>query len=91
MALELSIRKLRPFKLSRFRQLFCNVGCGVCVINFFYRFQCIFLKPCRFIVSIMKMCIWTFDGLEVSWRELWPFDSSYFGGGFFVLWDVEVV
>ena len=36
MELELILRELQPFELSHFRQLFCIVGYGVCVINSSY-------------------------------------------------------
>ena len=31
--LGLILKELRPFKLSHFRQLFCIIGYGVCVIT----------------------------------------------------------
>ena len=41
---------------------FCTVGYGVCVINTSYSFQRKFLKLCRHIADILKMCMWVFDG-----------------------------
>ena len=55
--LELSLTELQPFELSHFRQPFCIVGYGVCVINSSYSFQWIIFKPCTHIVDILKMCM----------------------------------
>ena len=37
---------------------FCTIGFGVCLINSFNSFQRMFLKLCRHIVDILKMCMW---------------------------------
>ena len=60
MELELILTELRPFEHSEFK-LFCIVAFGVCVINIFYNFQWIILKPCILVVDILKMCIWVFS------------------------------
>ena len=51
MELELSLTDLRPFK-TVILAAFCNVGFGVCVINFSYSFQWMLLKLCSHIVDI---------------------------------------
>ena len=61
MELELSLTDLRPFK-TVILAAFCNVGFGVCVINFSYSFQWMLLKLCSHIVDILEMCMWVFDG-----------------------------
>ena len=42
MALEIILTELQPFELRYFRQLFCIVGYGVCVINSSYIFNELF-------------------------------------------------
>ena len=53
------LTELQPFGLSHFRQLHCIsiVAYGVCVINSYYSFQWIILKPCILVVDILKMCM----------------------------------
>ena len=53
-----NLRELRTSELSHFWQLFCTVGCSVCVINSSHSFQGMFLKLCRHFVDILKMCMW---------------------------------
>ena len=46
--------------------LICNAGYGICVINFSYGFQQMFLKLNGHIVAILKMCIWGFGGDKMN-------------------------
>ena len=52
---------------------FCAVGYGDCIINSCYSFQCVFLKLCRHIVDILKMCIWAFDGDKINFDRITAF------------------
>ena len=61
MAQELILRELRLSELGHFWQLFRTVGNGVCVISSSYSFQQMFLRLCRHIADILKMCIWVLN------------------------------
>ena len=50
----------------------------VCVINFSYSCQWIFLKPCILIVDIMKMCMWIFDGARINFHRVTAFRTWSF-------------
>ena len=73
MKLKLILTELQPFELSHFRQLFCNVGYGVCVINSSYNFQWIILKPCTHVVDFLKMCMLVFDGAKINFDRITAF------------------
>ena len=66
-------RKKRPFKLSRIWQVFCLVGYGICVIIFSYNFQWINMKLYMFVVDILKMCMWVFDGARIKFVRIMAF------------------
>ena len=73
---------LWPFELSHFKQLFALFGIWVCVINFSYCFQWMFLKFCRHIVDILKMCMWIFDGARNNFDGIitlytWSFWAAF--------------
>ena len=78
MELELIFRELRSFKHSLFGSFFCTVGHGNYVISCSYSFQLLFLKLCRDIVDILKMCMWVLDLAEINFAELWLFKISHF-------------
>ena len=56
----------------------CNLGYGVCIINYSYMFQWIFLKPGVLVVNILKMCMLFLMELELLWIKLRPFELSLF-------------
>ena len=47
-------------------------------MNSSYNFQWIILKPCIFVMGILKMCTWVFDGARFNLTELLPFELSHF-------------
>ena len=47
--------------IELFLENFCIVEYGVCVNNFSYIFQLLFLKLFRHIVDMLKMYIWVMD------------------------------
>ena len=65
MKLEQILTELQHIELSHFRQLFCIVGYGVCVINCSYSFQWIILKSCILVTDILKMCKWIFADQKI--------------------------
>ena len=71
--LELILTELRLFKLRYFWELLCPVGYVVCIINFFDRFQWMFLKHCRHSVNILEMCMWVFDGARINFDRITAF------------------
>ena len=42
----------------------------VCVINSSHSFQWIFLKPCIFVVDILKMCMWVFGEARINFDRI---------------------
>ena len=57
----------------------------LCVINFSYSCQLIFLKSCIRVVDIMKMCMWVLDGARINLTKLRPFELSSLWHFFFAL------
>ena len=68
MELEITLTELQPFRLNYVLavSVFFTVRYGVCVINPTYRFQWMFLKLCRHIADLMKICTWGFDGDSIN-------------------------
>ena len=63
---SLILTELQPFKLSHFGSFFYTLGYGICVISSCQSFQLMFLKFCRHIVDMLKMCMWGFDGIRIK-------------------------
>ena len=57
MELQLILTEFQLIERVHFRQLFCILGYGVCVINSSHGFQWIILQPCILVVDILKMCM----------------------------------
>ena len=70
---KINFEELQPLELSHFRQLFCNIGYGVCVINSSYNFQWIILKPCILLMDLLKMCLLVFDGAKIYFDKITAF------------------
>ena len=47
----------------------------VCVINSSHSFHWIFLKPCIFVVDILKMCMWVFGGARINFDRITAFQT----------------
>ena len=54
------------FSLSVYLSIHHTLQYRVCVINFSFSFQWIFLKLWILVVDIMKMCMWIFDGPRIN-------------------------
>ena len=52
---------------------FCIVGYGDCVINCSYKFQRTFFELCTFVVNIMIMCMWSFNGPRINFEKITAF------------------
>ena len=70
---RINFNRSTAFKTKIFLVAFCPIGYGVCVINLFYSFQWLFLKHCRHIVDILKMCMWVFDEGRIQFDRMTAF------------------
>ena len=67
---RINFDRIMAFLTLSFLAAFCIVGYGVCEINFFYSFQWMFLKLCRFIVNMLEMTKWAFDGVRINFDRI---------------------
>ena len=49
---------------------FFIVGSGVCVSSSSYSFQSMFCKRSRYIVDILEICMWVFDGARLNFDRI---------------------
>ena len=82
MELELILTELLPVELSHFWQFFLHCRVWSCVISSSYSFQWMFLRLCRHIVDILKMCMWVFDGARIDFDRITAFQTYLILAGF---------
>ena len=74
MELELILTELLPFELGLIG-IFWIEGYGVCLINFFYSIQRIYLKLCVHVVNTLKVYIWVFDAARIYFDGITTFKT----------------
>ena len=71
--LELILTALRLLHFVILAAFCCTVGYEGCVINFSNSFQLMFLKLCRRIKDMMKICMSGFDGDRINFDRIMAF------------------
>ena len=63
---------LRPLKLSHLRPFLHCMVLSLCN-QLLLRFSKDLLEPCKFVVDIMKICMWVSDGARINFDRITAF------------------